>query len=149
MSQTYGSLREKIAAEKADRAARYAGFEKLVKDAHRAGMEALAAAKPRPMIVGSPTTPLGNDIDPTKPTYYVSEGVCGFAWITVRPATSSFGRWALANGWSKAYNGGAQLFVHEGGQSYERKCAYAAAYADTLSKGLPDNVRVTTDSRLD
>ena len=30
------------------------------------------------MVVGTPTTPLGNDIDYSKETYYVADGLCGF-----------------------------------------------------------------------
>ena len=30
------------------------------------------------MVVGTPTTPLGDDIDYSKDTYYVADGMCGF-----------------------------------------------------------------------
>ena len=40
---------------------------------------------PTPMVVGTPTTPLGDDIDYTKDTYYVADGMCGFAWINIKP----------------------------------------------------------------
>ena len=33
---------------------------------------------PNPMVVGTPTTPLGDDIDYSKDTYYVADGMCGF-----------------------------------------------------------------------
>ena len=29
--------------------------------------------------------PLGDDIDYTKDTYYVADGMCGFAWINIKP----------------------------------------------------------------
>ena len=35
------------------------------------------------MVVGTPTTPLGDDIDYSKDTYYVADGMCGFAWINI------------------------------------------------------------------
>ena len=38
---------------------------------------------PTPMVVGTPTTPLGDDIDYSKDTYYVADGLCGFAWINI------------------------------------------------------------------
>ena len=28
---------------------------------------------------------LGDDIDYTKETYYVADGMCGFAWINIKP----------------------------------------------------------------
>ena len=40
------------------------------------------------MVVGTPTTPLGDDIDYTKETYYVADGMCGFAWINIKPEVS-------------------------------------------------------------
>ena len=42
------------------------------------------ACTPTPMVVGEPTTPLGNDIDYTKETWLVNDGVCGFAWINIK-----------------------------------------------------------------
>ena len=43
------------------------------------------ACTPTPMMVGEPTTPLGNDIDYSKDTWLVNDGVCGFAWINIKP----------------------------------------------------------------
>ena len=45
---------------------------------------------PTPMVVGTPTTPLGNDIDYSKETYYVADGMCGFAWINIKPSRGKF-----------------------------------------------------------
>ena len=59
-------------------------------DAHAKGIAAGNGANPTPMIVGTPTTPLGNDIDYSKDTHYVSDGVCGFAWINIKPARGKF-----------------------------------------------------------
>ena len=39
---------------------------KLYQEADFAGTKAGTDASPTPMVVGSPTTPLGNDIDPSK-----------------------------------------------------------------------------------
>ena len=60
---------------------------RIYKEADAAGSAAAEAAVPTPMIVGTPTTPLGNDIDFKKQTYFVSEGVCGFAWVKIFPVT--------------------------------------------------------------
>ena len=62
----------------------------IYEQAHAAGMAAGNGCTPTPMVVGQPTTPLGNDIDYSKETYYVSDGVCGFAWINIKPARGKF-----------------------------------------------------------
>ena len=59
-------------------------------EAHSAGMAAGNGCTPTPMVVGTPTTPLGNDIDYDKETYYVADGMCGFAWINIKPARGKF-----------------------------------------------------------
>ena len=74
----YGSLREKIAAEKKERLARYAKFEEVFNEANRAGFAAGEAAKPAAMVVTEHVNPL-NDNSPAKRQWYEAEGVCGFA----------------------------------------------------------------------
>ena len=44
------------------------------------GMDAGRSVGVSPMIVGSPSTPLGNDIDYSKKTYFVEGGVLWFCW---------------------------------------------------------------------
>ena len=65
--------------------------EKLLERAHLMGMDAGRAASVTPMIVGSPSTPFGSDIDYSKKTYFVEDGACGFAGVVIKPArVSSF-----------------------------------------------------------
>lgn len=129
----YGSLREKIAAEKAERLARYADFETLLDNAHAAGMAAGEVARPSVMVVEQHAHPLV-DSSPVTQRWVEPEGPCGFAWIKVKPATSSFARWLVKREYaSKAYQGGVQIWVGQFGQSLERKAAYAAAYAGVLN----------------
>lgn len=138
MSTQYGSLREKIAAEKAERLARYAGFGELVERAHLAGVEAARAAVPAPMVV---TTSAGEVIET------VWDGPCGFAWIVIRDGRGSFGRWAAKQGIArKAYGGGLQVWCPLPTQSEARKRAYCEAYADTLRAA---GVECFATSRLD
>jgi hypothetical protein len=114
--------------------------------ANLAGIKAANACTPTPMIVGQPTHPLGNDIDPAKPVYFVPSGVCGFAWINV-PGNSGFGRWIKAEGIGrKAYGGGIAIRAHVGGQSLEIKEAYAHAYAEVLHEA---GVTAYVESRMD
>jgi hypothetical protein len=91
-------------------------------------------------------------------------GACGFAWVTVRPATGPFINWckkqaklAEAEGdrWrahkfgSKAWNGGWQFWDpgEWGGQSVDVKEAGAVAFRNVLAVELGLNVEV--GSRLD
>lgn len=120
----------------------------LYNAAHEAGLAAGAACTPRPMLVGTPTTPLGNDIDYDKPVDYISEGPCGFAWIVIHPANSRFVNILKKNGIGrKNYGGGWCIWVSGFNQSMMRKEAYASAFAKVLN----DNgiARAYPDSRMD
>ena len=44
-------------------------------EAHSAGMAAGHGCTPTPMVVGTPSTPLGNDIDYSKETYIHCTGI--------------------------------------------------------------------------
>ena len=61
-------------------------MENIYLEADKEGKARAGDCVPTPMVVGSPTTPLGSDIDYDKKTYYVADGVCGFAWINIKPA---------------------------------------------------------------
>ena len=112
-----------------------------------AGKAAGNAVKPTPMVVGTPTTFLGSDIDYSKRTYYASEGACGFAWVVIRPGNSSLARQAVKLGLGrKAYGGGVSIWVGDHGQSIDRNENHAAAYAEVL-RG--HGVNAYSQSRLD
>jgi len=115
----------------------------LVERAEAAAAEAFKAAKPTPMIVGSPRDPvasiLGEDdggLDPGQPIYTVPDGPCGFAWVNVRPGNSRLANYlrAQGKGHTDAYYGGLTVWGPASGhsQSYERKLAAAEAYAAVL-----------------
>lgn len=115
--------------------AREAKFKALLDKAQAAGMAAAEKARPTPMVVGTPEHFFSDKIDTSKPTYYVADGVCGFAWVTF-PGTTAFARWARDNGHArKAYGGGYQIWIRQHGQSYERKGAHAQAMAEVLREG--------------
>src|SRR5262245_61893810 len=101
----YGSLREKIAAESAERKVRYAKFEAAYAKAVAAGKAAGEKAEVVPMIVREHENPM-NDASPVKNEWFVGDGVCGFAWVTVSPGNSSFAKWLVKNKLAgKAYGG--------------------------------------------
>ena len=103
-------------------------------EAHSAGMSAGNKCKPTPMIVGQPTTPLGDDIDYEKETWYVGDGVCGFAWVNIKPARGKFVTWMKKNnvGRKDNYYGGWTVWVSGFGQSMARKEDYARAFSKVL-----------------
>ena len=121
--------------------------EKLLERAHLMGMDAGRDSTPTPMIVGSPSTPFGSDIDYSKKTYFVEGGACGFAGVVIKPARGKFVSYLKSLGMGyKHYYGGYYVSVREFGQSLARKEAYAEAYAKVLSE---EGMRCYVDSRMD
>ena len=121
--------------------------EKLLERAHLMGMDAGRDASVTPMLVGSPSTPFGSDIDYSKKTYFVEGGACGFAGVVIKPARGKFVSYLKSIGiGNKHYYGGYYVSVREFGQSLARKEAYAEAYAKVLSE---EGMRCYVDSRMD
>jgi hypothetical protein len=127
---------------------RKAEFQKIYDEAHAAGMAAGTGAKPTPMIVGTPTSLFSNDIDPNQPMYHVPDGVCGFAWLIIKPGTSAFAKWMNDAGHTRkdTYYGGVCLWVSRFNQSMARKEAYADAFANVLKK---HGIKAISMSRMD
>jgi hypothetical protein len=147
----YGSLREKIAAEKVARQAKYAAFEAAFAKASAAGRAAGEAAKPRAMMVVEPSDPLAKGYSVPKAMWHVPEGVCGFAWVKVGPGNSSFAKWLMKNKLArKSYYGGVEINISAFNQSKERKEACANAMAKVLNEELADSkLRIYASSRMD
>lgn len=122
-------------------------------EAAKAAEAAVKACRPTPMIVGSPTTPFGNEIDETKETWFVEGGVCGFASVIIKPARGKFVTLLKSrNVGRKSYYAGYDVSSWEFApsirrdQSYERACAAASAAAKVLnSYGIDAYV----DARID
>lgn len=113
----------------------------------KAGETAYAAAEPVPMVVGEAKSITSNEIDYAKPTYYVADGVCGFAWVDVFPARGGFVTWCKKHGHGrKGYPSGYTFWVSTRCQSYERKMAYARAFAGVLAD---HGIRAYANGRLD
>lgn len=109
-------------------------FQAIFDEAMEAGRKAATAMTPSTMIVGSPSTPFGTDVDPRKPVYVVPEGPCGFAWVKVRPGNSPFANWLKKhNKGHKAYEGGVDIWISDYNQSMQRKEAHAGAMARVLN----------------
>jgi hypothetical protein len=111
----------------------------LYAKAQAAGRTAGERATPTPMIV--------EQHQPIQQTYHVPEGVCGFAWVRVRPGTCSFARWLkLALGCGRDYYGGMNIWITDHGQSLARKLAHAEALASVLREA---GINATAHSRMD
>ena len=117
-------------------------------EAHALGIAAGKACSPTPMVVGQPTTPLGDDIDYTKETWLVNDGVCGFAWVNIKPARGKFVKFLKDNkiGRKDSYYGGYTVWVSHFGQSLARKESYARAFANHLNE---NGIKAYSMSRMD
>ena len=113
----------------------FVDFQGIYDSAHAAGMAAGNAHTPTPMIVQ------GYENQP------VMGGVCGFAWISLGDARKPFPKWAMKMDIAhKGYPKGAKIWVHEFGQSMERKYAYALAFAGVL---INAGIKASAGYRMD
>jgi hypothetical protein len=133
-------------------------YEALFEELKQVSHDALASCPaPTPMIVGSPSTPLGNDVDPNQQTWFHADGVCGFAYVILESGRTGFAQWLLKNDkgskwWSYGRTKGVSLndYPRYGfanvGQSYEKNRFVANKIAARLrAEGLDAWV----DSRID
>lgn len=124
-------------------------MQNLYNKAHKAGMNAANNAQVAPMVVAHTKNIFSNEIDESKPKHFVEDGVCGFAWVNVKPGNSKFANWLKKNDIARpsSYEGGVNVYIHQFGQSLQRKEAYARAFA----KVLRDNgiSKAYSSSRMD
>ena len=108
----------------------------LYADAHAAGELAATVCVPKPMYVKYNGT-----------TECFEDGACGFASIIIRPARGKFVSYLKKNKiGDKHWQSGWSIFVSGWGQSYERKTAYARAFARILNES---GLKAHVESRLD
>jgi len=144
------NFKEMCLLQEANRTAREAQYQDWMTALVSIAEAAYLNAQPAPMAVYE-TAGLSDAPAPGGRSWNVSEGVCGFAWVTIRPATSSFARWLSKNNIGyKHYISGWQIpmhvFVGQMGQSLER--AEAASMA--VSKFLRDQgIEAQAASRMD
>jgi hypothetical protein len=129
-------------------------IEVIFREADVAGNAAVEKLEVAPMIVGQETSLFSNKIDYSKQTYYVADGVCGFAWVDVYPANKGntkagkeerkllerFG--FRKNDYEKTH----QLWVSAYNQSMQKKESYARAFAEVLRA---NGFKAYAGSRLD
>lgn len=114
--------------------------------AHNAGNAAVKSATIAPMIVQQRANPLNDNSDLVN-EYFVSDGVCGFASVIVKPANSAFAKYLKMNcGARKSYYGGIDLPIYDFNQSLQKKEAYAYAFAKVLNEA---GINAYVNSRMD
>lgn len=115
--------------------------QKIYNEAHEAGMVAGKRFTPEPMTVSY------RDIDGSVRRDTISDGVCGFAYVRIRPARGKFVKFLKDNriGYT-SYEGGYKVSVNAFNQSMERKLAYAVAFCKVLDSY---NINAYPESRLD
>lgn len=120
----------------------------LYAKADAAGRAAVEKLKVVPMVVGHAKGVFGNDIDYSRETYFVEDGVCGFAWVNVKPANSKFAKFLKENlrARNDSYLGGVSLSISQYNQSLQKKEAYAYAFAKVLEEA---GIRAYANSRMD
>lgn len=129
-------------------------FRIICNEAHQAGVAAVEQLKVVPMIVGEETSFFSGKLDYSKPTYFVEDGVCGFAWVNVYPANKGNTKLGKEErklletaGFRKNdYERCHQLWISSYNQSMQKKEAYAGAYAKVLRDY---GFRAYSGSRLD
>lgn len=110
----------------------------LFNEARIAGLEAVSKCTPTPMVVSDPNS--GKN-------WFVPDGVCGFAWVTIYPGNCAAANYAKKYlGARHAYKGGTSIWVSEFDQSMGRKETYAAAFANVLYSA---GIKAYSNSRMD
>jgi hypothetical protein len=130
----------------------------LLERAREAGVAAMQKITPKPMVVQQHANPMDDSSEVTD-QWFVPQGVCGFAWVVVKckgPGVkfiNALKREGLAGGENShkefsrsSYHKGFYHHIHEGGQSYELKVAYANAFAGVLKD---HGIECYAGSRLD
>jgi hypothetical protein len=120
----------------------------LLDSAHLAGLAAASMVVPVPMHVVQRENPFDDASRITHRYAPVMDGVCGFAWVTVRPANSQIAKVMATKFGARldSYAGGMQYWISAYGQSMTRKEAYASAFAATLTAA---GFRAYAGSRMD
>lgn len=110
-------------------------FAKAYEHALKAAQQAGEEHNPAPMVVCEHDDVL-DDNSPIKKHWHVPQGVCGFAWVYIRPGNCKLANWlkkTYPNDWkTDSYSGGCKYWVFQYNQSYEKKMKFAGILAKEL-----------------
>ena len=125
----------------------------ILVEASESAEQAVKACTPQAIIVGSPSTPFGNDVDPNQKTWFVEGGVCGFASVVIKPARGNIVAELKKRKIGSAHYGGGYSFSSwqlapsiRQDQSYERAVAAAKGAVEVLKKY---GINAYVDARID
>ena len=124
-------------------------YQKVHREACAAGDKAFDAVNAGQYQAVQRANPL-DDNSPITKVWEQPFELFGFAWV-VMPGNTGFGRWLVKTGnGKKHYGGGVGPWVSRG-TGYERKEAWAAAYAAHVNESgiLPEDKRAYSQSRMD
>lgn len=97
-------------------------FQTIYDLAHAAGMAAVNKLKVVPMVVQQHQNVM-DDNSPVTKKWYVADGVCGFAWVNVKPGNSAFANWLKVKKLASrdSYYGGVSIWISDFNQSMQKK----------------------------
>ena len=99
--------------------------ETIYNEAHLAGIGAVSQLTIEPMVVVDSRT---------KQQWVIEDGLCGFAWVIIKPAHCSFAKYLKENHGAHKHNEpGLMLWISGFNQSLAKKSAYAQAFAKSLN----------------
>lgn len=150
----FAMVREKSAQRADAKSALTLLVAEAYKAAHSAGIAAGIAAKVEP--IGWIT---GMKCPSDRELHYIDSGICGFAWVDVKGARGLIRSALIDAGFSEAaYKGGLSMWVGAFDQSYDRKSAYADAFALSFRLSVKSwvsefpgaaNLVISSGSRID
>ncbi len=122
-------------------------WQLVYEDAHEAGMIAGAKEYCVPMVVQERANPLDDNSAIVRQYAPVADGVCGFSYSVIKPATHPFVKWLKEQKIGRShYGGGYAIWCHQFNQSMTRKEAYCAAFCEVLNR---HGIKAYHESRID
>lgn len=112
-------------------------FKTMYDKAVLAGTARAEKCVPTPMIVSQRANPL-DDTSAVEKEWLVPQGVCGFAWVSLKAGNCAFAKWLKKNDYARtdSYAGGICIWVQGFGQSMEMKMAYAGGFSNFLNENI-------------
>ena len=143
---------EMINEQKREQEQLYKIFQESYDVAFFMATEAGNKKQPQPMVVSRHKN-MADDNSPIVKEWTVPEGVCGFAWVEIKPANCKLANWLKkthSETWKyDDYSKCLKYWVFQYNQSYERKMAFAGEFSKQLYIKLKEsfelnNIKIET-----
>lgn len=119
--------------------------EDIFKKAHAEAMKAVEKLNVIPMIAQIRANPF-DDSSKILNEYYIADGVCGFAWVIIKPSNCKFAKFLVSNNLARKVTSGISYSIRDFNQSMQKKEAYAYAFAKVLQN---EGIKAYAESRID